>query len=72
MNTIVRGNRATARNVNVAGLALAFAGGIAADGPFLLERSIVTDNVARVVAAADAAADGGGPEVTGQATTATV
>ena len=67
-NTIVRGNRATTRNVSVAGLALAFAGGIAADGPFLLERSIVSDNVVRAVSAADAAADGGGLEVTGEAT----
>ena len=67
-NTIVRGNRATTRNVNVAGLALAFAGGIAAEGPFLLERSIVSDNVVRAVSAADAAADGGGLEVTGEAT----
>jgi hypothetical protein len=67
-NSVVRGNRATARNVDVAGLAVGFAGGIEAEGPLLLERSMVTHNVVRAVSAPDAAADGGGLEVVGQAT----
>ena len=67
-NTVINGNRATARNDNAAGLANAFAGGIAAEGPLLLERSIVSHNVARSVSAGDGVADGGGLEVTGQAT----
>jgi hypothetical protein len=66
-NSIVRGNRATAQDVDVAGLAVGFAGGIEAEGPLLLERSVVTDNVLRAVSAGDAAADGGGLEVLGQA-----
>ena len=65
-NTVVRGNQATTRNVNAEGFAGAFAGAIAAEGPLLLERSIVSDNIVRSVSAGDAAVDGGGLDVTGE------
>jgi hypothetical protein len=67
-DSIIRGNRATARVNNPAGLAGAFGAGILGEGPFTMERSSVTDNVAHAVSSGDAAADGGGLEVDDQAT----
>jgi hypothetical protein len=67
-DSIVRGNRAIARVDNTGGLAIAFAGGIQAAGPLDLERSSITDNLARASSTGDAAADGGGLEVDGPAT----
>jgi hypothetical protein len=67
-DSIVHGNRAVARVENPGGLAVAFAGGIQAEGPLDLERSSVTDNLARASSTGDAAADGGGIEIDGPAT----
>jgi hypothetical protein len=64
-NTLVRGNRAVAEVGSPETLSIAFGGGVFASAPLLLERTIVTDNLARSVSAGDAAADGGGVEIDG-------
>ena len=67
-NTLVHGNRAVAHVDRPETLAIAFAGGILAGAPLLIERTLVTDNLARAVSAGDAAADGGGLEVSDEVT----
>jgi hypothetical protein len=62
-STRVTGNRAVARSGSGDTLAVAFGGGLLAEAPLLLERSQVTDNVARASSAGDAVADGGGMEI---------
>ena len=67
-NTVVHGNRVTARNTDPAGVSNSFAGGIDVEGQLLLERSVVSGNVVTAISAGDATADGGGLEVDGNAT----
>jgi hypothetical protein len=67
-NTLVHGNRALARVDRPETLSIAFAGGLLAAAPLVMERTLVTDNLARAVSAGSAAADGGGLEVDGPAT----
>ncbi|MBA3428768.1 MAG: hypothetical protein H0U07_09380 [Actinobacteria bacterium] len=62
-NTLVNGNRAVADVGSADKLSIAFAGGILAEAPLLLERAVVSGNLVRAVSAGDAAADGGGLEV---------
>ena len=62
-NTEVRGNRVTAVNTNTNSTPAAFAGGIGADAPALLDNVTVTDNVVQITGAGFAGADGGGMEV---------
>jgi hypothetical protein len=61
-NTLVHGNRVLADVGSPETLAIAFAGGVFAEAPLLLERTLVTDNLVRAVSAGDAVADGGGIE----------
>jgi hypothetical protein len=62
-NTKITGNRAVA-NVGTEGtLAVSFGGGLLVEAPLLMERSQVTDNLARATSGGDAVADGGGMEV---------
>ena len=62
-NTFVRGNRAVTDVDRTGTLSISFGGGIFAEAPLLLERTMVTDNLVRAVAGGDAAADGGGIEI---------
>ena len=67
-NTLVHGNRAVA-DIGGEALSVAFAGGVLAEAPLLLEKTLVTDNLVRATSAGgDAAADGGGIEVDSQVT----
>ncbi len=62
-NTLVHGNRAVA-DIGGEALSVAFAGGVLAEAPLLLEKTLVTDNLVRATSVGgDAAADGGGIEV---------
>jgi hypothetical protein len=61
-DTLVRGNRAMTAVDRPETLPVAFGGGIFAEAPVLLERTMVTDNLVRSVGG-DAAADGGGIEL---------
>ncbi len=67
-NTLVRGNRALAEIASPETLAVAFGGGVLAEGPLLLEGSHLTYNRVHAVSAGDAAADGGGLEVSSSVT----
>jgi hypothetical protein len=67
-NTLVHGNRAVADISSPETLVFAFAGGLLAAAPLLMERTVVTDNLARAVSAGDAAADGGGLEIGSEVT----
>jgi len=62
-NTFVRGNRAVTDVDRTETLSIAFGGGIFAEAPLLLERTMLTDNFVRAVAGGDAASDGGGIEI---------
>jgi hypothetical protein len=62
-NTEVSGNRVTAMNTNTNSTPAAFAGGIGAGAPALLDHVTVTDNVVQIMGAGFAGADGGGIEV---------
>jgi hypothetical protein len=62
-DTLVRGNRVLSDIDRTDTLPVAFGGGIFADAPALLERTMVTDNLVRTVAGRDSAADGGGVEL---------
>ena len=62
-NTEVSGNRVTAVNTNTNSTPAAFAGGIGAGAPALLDHVTVTDNVVQIIGAGFAGADGGGIEV---------
>ena len=62
-NTKVTGNRAVADVGSEGTLAVAFGGGLLAEAPLLIERSQITDNLARATSAGDAVADGGGMEI---------
>ncbi len=62
-NTLVHGNRVIADLGGAEILSVAFAGGVLAEAPLLLERMAITDNLVRAVSSGDAAADGGGVEV---------
>ncbi len=68
-NTLVHGNRAVADVGSAETLAIAFAGGVLAEAPLLLERALVTDNLVRAVSAGAAAAVGGGIEIVETAVT---
>jgi hypothetical protein len=63
-NTLISGNRATAIGSSVDQVVVAFAGGVLAEAPLLMERTAVRGNEVRATATtADAVADGGGIEV---------
>jgi len=62
-NTVVSGNRVTAVNTNVNSTPAAFAGGIGAGAPALLDHVTLSDNVVHITGAGFAGADGGGLEV---------
>jgi len=67
-NTFITGNRAVATAADVDAVPAAFAGGLIDDAPLLIERSVISGNSARTVAAGAAAADGGGMEIDGTVT----
>ena len=62
-NTKVTGNRALVDVGSGGTLAVAFGGGLLAEASLLVERSQITDNLARATSAGDAVADGGGMEI---------
>lgn len=67
-DTLIHGNRAITDVTDPDTLSSAFAGGMLAGGPLLMERSRVTGNLARAKATGPAAVDGGGLEVGGAVT----
>ena len=62
-NTLVHGNRTITDVDSAETLPLAFGGGVLAEAPLLLERTVITDNLVHAVSSGDAVADGGGIEV---------
>jgi len=62
-DSVVRGNRAVTRVEGAGTLAVAFAGGVLAGAPLLIERTRITDNLAHAISGGDAVADGGGLEI---------
>ncbi len=62
-NTAVTGNRVKAVNTNPDSTPAAFAGGVGAFAPLLLDHVSLTDNAVEVTGAGFAGADGGGMEI---------